>query len=336
MSAHNSACIGGIAQKIDSLVARTSGMVLSCKACGSPLGNSISTTPNPTIKSPNLKSGDMVPIPWRVALALQADGWILRSDIPFVKRSPMPESVKNRPAKALEYVFMLVKKPGYYFDMDAVRKGRNFWQADLWFDSVDKPHGLTGVGDELVGLDVTSQGYAAAHFATFPLALVEPLIKAATSEYGCCAGCGAPWRRVLETEKLTRERPNDYVKYATDRGIKSGLNKDRRDGGRSNVGGVNSCANTVAGVRNKTVGWESTCRCEADTVPCTVLDPFIGSGSSCCVALALGRRSLGDRPERDLPAGECRSPYRGASNQVRDARADTACGQAVYQGQEKS
>lgn len=262
-----------------------------------------------------LPSGNLVGIPWRVALALQADGWVLRSDMPWIKRSPMPESVKNRPAKALEYVFLFSKKMGYFYDGEAIKKvatpgervttaksgssgqaagkgvkpsgngipgsvmktgdRRNFWQADLWFESVDAPHGLTRVGEEIVGVDVTSQGYEGSHFATFPPKLIEPMIKAGTSEKGCCAKCGAPWRRVTEETKLKRERPNDYVK---------------RSGGE---GTGNSCANSVAGVDVKTLGWETTCGCGAPVIPCTVLDPFIGSGTTCCVSLGLGRRSWG-------------------------------------------
>ena len=184
-----------------------------------------------TKRPSGLPSGNLMGIPWRVALALQADGWILRSDMPWVKRSSMPESCKNRPAKSLEYVFLLTKTgSGYYFDMEAVKPksiragdhpggdyslkektetkqsggwidkygkinsgesivppSRNFRNADLWFQSIETPHGLTGVGDELVGLDVTSEAYSGAHFATFPKGLVEPFIKCGSSEYGCCS-----------------------------------------------------------------------------------------------------------------------------------------------------
>ncbi len=149
--------------------------------------------------------GNMDAQPWKLALAIQQDGWLLCQTMPWVKRSTMPESIKNRPAKALEEVFMFAKRPGYFYDAEAVRRvattanpgddsyrangksgsqtkdsptrgsgidsregqtSRNFWNADLWFDSVDKPHGLCGVGDELVGLDVTSGGgFKGAHFA---------------------------------------------------------------------------------------------------------------------------------------------------------------------------
>lgn len=72
--------------------------------------------------APGLKPKDLVGIPWRVAFALQADGWILRSDIIWSKSNPMPESVTDRPTKAHEYLFLLSKRPRYYYDNDAVRE----------------------------------------------------------------------------------------------------------------------------------------------------------------------------------------------------------------------
>lgn len=69
-----------------------------------------------------LPSGNLVGVPWRVALALQADGWILRQDIIWSKPAPMPESVKNRCTKAHEYVFLLVKRQGYFCDMEAIKE----------------------------------------------------------------------------------------------------------------------------------------------------------------------------------------------------------------------
>ena len=69
-----------------------------------------------------LKQKDDAGIPWRVAFALQADGWYLRSAMPWLKRSAMPESVTDRPASAVEYFFLLTKSKKYFYDVDAVRK----------------------------------------------------------------------------------------------------------------------------------------------------------------------------------------------------------------------
>lgn len=271
----------------------------------------------------DIPAGNLCGIPWRVALALQADGWVLRSDMPWLKRSAMPESVRNRPAKALEYVFLLTKQgSGYYYDGDAIRKAssedsgwakqrargedtwkyndtperlestgqsveastfgtagsRNFRNADLWFESIESPHGMVRFGDEVVGLDVTSEAYSGAHFACFGRKLITPFVLAGTSEKGCCPDCGSPWRRITESEKLTRDRPRDYVKRTGENGT------------------GNSCSNSVAGVDVKTVGWQPTCSCgrsESECVPCVALDPFCGTATTCCVAVELGRYGWG-------------------------------------------
>lgn len=160
-----------------------------------------------------------------------------------------------------------------------LQSGRNFRNSDLWFESVDAPHGLCGVGDELIGLDVTINGFKGCHFATFPRKLIEPLIKASTSEYGCCSRCGAPWQRVLEKDRVVT-RPGLDTKVVT--------NGER-------------AANDVTGNRDperhvtqtRTVGWEPTCHCGADVSPCVVLEPFLGSGTTMLVSNQLGRRCVG-------------------------------------------
>lgn len=79
-----------------------------------------------------LKDRDLFGMPWRVAFALQADGWILRSKITWVKKNPMPESVKNRPTNATEEIFLFSKSPKYFYDPNGVREEsganlRNYW-----------------------------------------------------------------------------------------------------------------------------------------------------------------------------------------------------------------
>lgn len=241
------------------------------------------------------KEGNLLGVPWRVALALQADGWLLRSDMPWVKRSTMPDSTPNRPAKALEYVFMFTKSMDYYFDMEAIKPKlaasassldnegieedtlrRNFRNTDLWFQSISPPHGVVGEGEELVGLDVTSEAYSGHHFATFGTRLVRPLLLAGTSDKGACMKCGSPWKRITEKQPLTRHRPNDYVKR----------------NGQDGTG--NSCSNSMAGVVVKTLGWKPTCACEVqEVVPCTVADVFLGSGTTAQVCIETGRSCVG-------------------------------------------
>lgn len=114
---------------------------------------------------------------------------------------------------------------------------------------------------------VASRGYKGAHFATFPEKLIEPCVL---------PRCAAPWKRVTSREALKRSRPNDFVKRT----------------GEAGTGNVTP--NTVAGVAVTTVGWEPTCKCGGEVVvPCTVLDPFLGSGTSACVAVKHGRYVVG-------------------------------------------
>src|SRR3970282_1447494 len=82
------------------------------------VGSLVKPSPVPV----GLKPKDLVGIPWRVAFALQADGWWLRSDIVWAKPNPMPESVRDRPTRAHEYVFLLTKSEKYYWDQEAVRE----------------------------------------------------------------------------------------------------------------------------------------------------------------------------------------------------------------------
>ncbi|MBL8810611.1 MAG: site-specific DNA-methyltransferase [Planctomycetaceae bacterium] len=107
-----------------------------------------------------LKDRDLMGMPWRVAFAMQADGWILRSRIVWIKKAAMPESVKNRPTNATEEVFLFAKRPGYYYDSQGVREEsganlRNYWQ---------------------LGPDTSGNG----HPAAFPRELVRRCIRLAT------------------------------------------------------------------------------------------------------------------------------------------------------------
>jgi len=173
----------------------------------------------PGYTPPGLKAKDLVGIPWRVAFALQADGWWLRQDIIWHKPNPMPESVRDRCTKAHEYVFLLTKSGGYYYDADAVkeplaeasigraeRKQRLIDRAGVGTigkqiaGGVDANHGYAGLAlarNGKTGYDLESgsrnrrsvweiatKPYRGAHFAVMPAALVEPCIKAGCPEGG--------------------------------------------------------------------------------------------------------------------------------------------------------
>ena len=209
-----------------------------------------------------LKHKDLVGIPWRVALALQSDGWWLRSDIIWNKPNPMPEAVKDRPTKSHEYIFLLTKSAKYYYDTDAIREltgnessGRN--KRSVW--------------------KITTQPYKEAHFATFPEELPETCIKAGTSKAGCCADCGTPW--VIEREQLTTPEREPRIN-------RIGVIPKRDKACRMNSKNMESIVWRIK-------GWKANCDCNADKVPCVVLDIFAGSGTTLRVASKLGRKGIG-------------------------------------------
>lgn len=142
-----------------------------------------------------LKSKDLIGIPWRVAFALQADGWFLRSDIIWAKPNAMPESVTDRPSKAHEYIFLLSKNARYFYDSDAIAEpaskpvgsNGNFGNKDADARLRSKLSGNMAPGTEYRTKEtknkrsvwtVNTQPYAGAHFAVFPPLLIEPCILA--------------------------------------------------------------------------------------------------------------------------------------------------------------
>ncbi len=165
-------------------------------------------------KSTGLKPKDLMGIPWRVAFALQADGWYLRQDIIWHKPNPMPESVTDRCTKAHEYLFLLSKSPTYYFDSAAMQEPAQKGFAGSEFNTgktgehqlgrssslvrsgnkerKDRPGAPQNNGAHQKGSvpwegdhrnrrsvwTVATKPYSGAHFATFPLELIRPCILA--------------------------------------------------------------------------------------------------------------------------------------------------------------
>ena len=319
---------------------------------GSNLKNKLAAAQNRSTTIPEgLKPKDLIGIPWRIALALQADGWYLRSDIIWAKRNCMPESVTDRPTRSHEFLFLLTKSERYFYDAEAIkepciydvdgpgtaaRKARatgnkllptgeingirpakrhqlfprdhpetslnsKFSGADKQrghsrrhdgfngrWDAMEKEEQCTGMRNKRDVWTIGPANYPEAHFATYPPKLIEPCILAGTSAKGCCPSCGAPWERVVE-KSGERDCHSGNKKFSeltkTRRGEKSLESSFFKDG---KVGTF------------ETTGWQPTCDCNSGLrtqdsgllTPCTVLDPFGGSGTTPAVALSHGRAAI--------------------------------------------
>jgi DNA modification methylase len=141
-------------------------------------------------KSITLKEKDLVGIPWRVAFALQSDGWWLRQDIIWHKPNPMPESVTDRCTKSHEYIFLLTKSAKYFYDNDAIAEKATYANENRGISRNISPNGITDFGgkdtyetrNKRSVWTINTQPYKEAHFAVFPPKLPELCIKAGSSE----------------------------------------------------------------------------------------------------------------------------------------------------------
>ena len=247
----------------------------------------------------NLKAKDLMMMPARVAMALQADGWWLRSEIIWHKPNPMPESCRDRPTSAHEKVFLLSKSAKYFYDAEAVRVPSQEPSRATFRGGVDGYTGQDGdgVGGGHVEKDagqaramtganlrnvwkIPTQAVSEAHFATFPEKLVSPCIEAGTSEKGCCSECGAPWVREVDKE-VVKNRPS--------------AGKDPRARGEDKLNAESKHGHKGNNLQTKfsTTGWSPTCDHNSEPIPCIILDPFAGSGTVVRVATRLNRRGIG-------------------------------------------
>jgi DNA modification methylase len=246
-----------------------------------------------------LKRKDLVGIPWMLAFALRADGWYLRSDVIWSKLNCMPEAVTDRPTKTHEYVFLLAKSPRYFYDAFSIRETsidveggkRRYGYAFSGRPNLIMPDGnkqqtamegmreFSGTRNRRTVWTIASTPFQGAHFATFPPALVKPMVLAGTSAGGVCAECGAPYVRLIESTGHKNRRvpscspmPNKPTKTAS------------RDWAPA----------TVA-----TTNWQPTCDHAGKTVPATVMDIFHGAGTTGMVAQQMGRHYIGIELKED-------------------------------------
>jgi len=216
------------------------------------------------------------------------------------KPNCMPESVRDRPTKSHEYLFLLSKSQRYYYDAEAIKeeatgydgrkdtkmKGSAKYKSGEHFDN--NPNSLAVNGCERwpstingsparnkrTVWTIPTKPYKGAHFATFPEKLVEPCVLAGTSERGYCPECGKPWVRQVEHKNMVIRK--------TDRMAEMG-----------EFGRTQSSGTMLSPAETKTIGWLPSCSCGLDPVPGVVLDPFFGAGTSGLVAKKWGRDFVG-------------------------------------------
>lgn len=272
-------------------------------------------------KMTGLKPKNLCLVPERFRLAAQADGWIVRSQFPWLKVNSLPESVKDRPTNNMESWVMLAKSSSYYWDAEAILQEavtlpsqastRNRRTGDWTTESIGQAIVATKrwlAHVELVrehqGLALDQEGqpmamlvnpvpFGGAHFAAFPPGVVEPLILAGTSAKGVCPKCGSPQRRIIESKPALAADGKTCLKCGKNHGKPKGKTHDQDGAQDSHM--ADYLANDVfVCVDRVTIGWEASCNCNAgEPVPAVIMDPFVGSGTTLEVATALGRDGLG-------------------------------------------
>jgi hypothetical protein len=208
--------------------------------------------------------------------------------------------VTDRPTKSHEYVFLLTKAERYFYDADAIVEpaaydgrnqvdlkvanakyaGGNYGQAPQGFYREVRPRWKEDNNGQKVRnartvWTIPTQPFPEAHFATFPQKLVEPCVKTGTSEWGCCATCGAPYERILQVNDPESRLGKVYHDHVED------LQRGQR--------GVFPAEGAPT---RKTTGWRKPCTHRADVAKCVVLDPFAGAGTTGYTAQRLGRKAV--------------------------------------------
>ena len=213
-------------------------------------------------------------IPYRLALALQADGWLLRSIVMWQKPGGMPRNVSDRPTDDFEPVFLLAREAGYFYDGEDLRVPSDY-PAKIDGREVPVSSNLRSVWK------ITPENFRGVHTSIFPAELARRCILL-TSPIKACAACGAPWVRQVDYQSVAT-RPARRTKFGSvDEDPRGPAARQRR-------------------VRiKKGERWDPGCQCHAGraaskprTRPAVVLDPFSGSGTTVAVASFLGRRGIG-------------------------------------------
>ena len=235
------------------------------------------------------KAKDLCLVPFHLAIALQADGWWVRSACIWHKRNCMPESASDRPTVDYEYVFLLTKSARYFYDGDAVREPSKIDETISWPKSngiksnMNKDEDLVKAGSWDMSdnryypasrnlrtvWDIPTKSYSEAHFATFPNELAARCIKVTPMDV--CAECGAGYERL--TEKIEPPKRSVNARTPPGQSPQSSFSVERFDNP----------------IEIKTIGFAPTCTCGAGKAKAVILDPFAGSGTVGQAAHDLGR-----------------------------------------------
>ena len=273
------------------------------------------------IKPKGIPAKSLCLIPQKFAIRCQEAGWIIRSEIIWAKPNPMPESVKDRPTRSHEQIWLMVKQGRYYWDQDAVaepqveyERVRRLGEKERGLDTVYNiaQDGQTGLADQsqtgavrnvAVRHELAEKGTRnvrdvwicateptpEAHFATWPMKLIEKMIRAGSSPR-VCPKCHAPWMRVVQKPDMT-QRPI--------RASGSKMNTDTVHLSNNWQGIPKSAGQQYQEWRNanpdKTIGWQSTCSCPDNdgSGKSIVLDPFCGTAKTVLKAEELNRIGVG-------------------------------------------
>jgi len=263
----------------------------------------------------NLKPKDLCGIPWRVALALQADGWFLRSAMPWVKRSSMPESITDRPASALEYVFLLAKSQRYFFDMDAIKKKvgeptrrQKTFRGGCYTNntSFDNSYDYSGhepysdgdpslSGRNFRNTDLFFESLEppfGAIFADDELVGIDINPEAMKAAHFATFPRRIPEIAILAgtSEKGCCEKCQAPWVRVVEKEYPKMRNVKSREVPAQGKQGILSENRFDEPIQSKTIGWQPGCKCDAGTTPCVVLDPFGGAITTAIVAHKHGRK----------------------------------------------